>query len=143
MQKNHAEGGAAGVLRSHGFRATGSRIALLDLLQREGKPLSVLDILASWRGRTPDQATLYRTLTDLAGAGIVSRVDLNTGKAHFEYTPDRPHHHHIICNQCGTIEDIENCFLTPLQRNIMSSSTQFKKIQSHNLVFFGQCVNCE
>ena len=140
MNTHHAETEhAADVLRAKGFRVTRGRVGLLSLLQKSGKPLSIQSLLKA-KG-SPDQATLYRTLTDLADAGIVKRVDLNTGVAHFEYTPDRPHHHHIVCTDCGTIEDIETCSIESLQRQALRSSG-FKTIYSHTVDFFGVCKNC-
>ncbi len=100
---------AVEVLRVGGFRATTSRAQLLLLLEKAGTPLSIQEIAETWKGKAPDITTLYRSLTDLSSAGIVRRIDLNTGTAHFEYTPSRPHHHHIICNDCGKVEELEHC----------------------------------
>lgn len=142
MSKNHTEIKSAGdVLREHGFRVTSGRVRLLDVLQKASKPLSIQMILSK-RNIGLDQANLYRTLTDLADVGIVKRVDLNTGIAHFEYTPDRPHHHHAICTDCGTVEDTESCSLESLQKDILRDSSKFRSIYSHNLEFFGLCRSC-
>lgn len=129
-------------LRAKGFRVTGVRIELLRLLERSGKPLSIQNILSLWKESPPDQTTLYRSLTDLSSAEIVRRIDLNTGIAHFEYTPDRPHHHHIVCNECGMIEEINDCSVDVLQKKISAASTKFREITTHNLEFFGRCLKC-
>jgi Fe2+ or Zn2+ uptake regulation protein len=132
---------AADVLRTHGFRVTAGRIKLLEALARTGTPLSIQALHAKIRG-TQDQATLYRTLTDLAAAGIVRRVDLNTGTAHFEYTPGNEHHHHVVCTGCGTIEDIDDCALDTLEKGVEKRAKNFARISSHSLEFFGECVRC-
>jgi Fur family ferric uptake transcriptional regulator len=143
METSYArEDAIADSLRGSGFRVTRGRIALLHLLKKARKPLSIQEIVKIGHGKTMDQATIYRTLTDLAAAGIVRRADLNTGTAHFEYTPDRPHHHHLVCTDCGTIEDIETCAVETLQKNVVRSSKQFTDIYSHNLEFFGRCKKC-
>ncbi len=129
-------------LRAKGFRITGSRLKLLELLYEARKPLSIQKILELWRGHLPNQTTLYRTLTDLAAAGIVRRADLNTGTAHFEYTPDHPHHHHIVCTNCDTIEDVEHCSIDTIQKQLIRDSKHFKKVYSHTLEFFGRCESC-
>jgi Fur family transcriptional regulator, ferric uptake regulator len=131
-----------GQLRDHGFRITEGRIKLLKLLYTAREPLSIQAVSGLWKGKQLNQTTLYRTLTDLTEAGIVRRVDLNTGTAHFEYTPDRPHHHHIICSDCGTIENIDTCFIGGLQEKLTQDSKRFKNIYSHNLEFFGHCKSC-
>lgn len=130
------------ILRDKGFRVTLGKITLLELLQKAGKPLSIQQILCIWKNNTPNQATLYRSLTRLRKAGIVRRVDLNTGVAHFEYTPNRPHHHHIVCTDCGVIEDISDCSIGLLEKKLTQKSPLFKKIDEHTLEFFGHCVNC-
>lgn len=128
-------------LREHGFRVTSARVNLLKMLRKIGKPLSIQGILSEWKN-APNQATVYRILTDLSNAGIVKRVDLHTGTAHFEYTPDRPHHHHAICTQCGTVEDIEHCSIDSVQKQVTSNLQKFTKIESHSLEFFGKCNRC-
>lgn len=130
------------VLRKSGFRVTKPRVQLLTLLQKAGQPLTVQKVMTLWQGKTPDIVTIYRSLSELNLAGIVQKTDLNTGIAHFEYTPDRPHHHHIICNHCGTIEEIADCSVDVLERKVLSVSKKFKSITSHNLEFFGDCLKC-
>lgn len=128
-------------LRLRSFRATQGRVRLLKLLNAARTPLSIREIRRRWRGKRVDQATLYRTLTDLANSGMVRQLDLNSGIAHFEYTPDSPHHHHIICTKCGRIEDIDTC-APEIARTVLKKSSHFKSITSHNLEFFGLCSRC-
>lgn len=143
MDKKTAEESFLGELfRTNGFRITTGRMKLLQLLSKAQKPLSVLEISKRWKTKAPNQTTLYRTLTALAKAGIVKRVDLNTSAVHFEYTPGLPHHHHVICTDCGVIEDVEDCSVEKLQTQIMHESKRFKSIYSHSLEFFGQCKGC-
>ena len=128
-------------LRSRSFRATNGRVRLLELLHKAGTPLSIREIRRRWSGARIDQATLYRTLTDLSEAGVVKHLNLNSGIAHFEYTPGSPHHHHIVCTKCGHIEDIDTC--APLiARTVLKKSLDFASISSHNLEFFGLCSKC-
>lgn len=130
------------VLRAKGFRVTTGKVKLLEFMKDSGKPVTVQNIFSSWTGKKPNETTLYRSLTDLCRAGIVKRLDLNTGIAHFEYTTDRPHHHHVICLGCGVIEEIEHCAVGELQKKIIKESVMFTDIDSHNLEFFGHCVGC-
>jgi Fur family ferric uptake transcriptional regulator len=143
MKKHaHSTEGVVDVLRAGGFRATTSRIDLLLLLEKAGTPLSIQKIAETWKGKAPDITTLYRSLSELSSAGIVRRIDLNTGTAHFEYTPSRPHHHHIVCNDCGKVEELEHCSVSGLEKKLMRESENFKSIYSHNLEFFGRCTAC-
>ena len=130
------------VLRSHGFRATATRVALLRLLRAAGRPLAVAKIQAIWPGSAPDHTTLYRALTDLAAAGVIRRTDLNSGVAHFEYAPDRPHHHHIVCTDCGRIEELDHCVGQTLESRALAHTPAFASINDHVLEFFGTCQQC-
>lgn len=128
-------------LSAQGFRVTRGRVKLLQELQRAGKPLSISSIQEAMKGFL-HQANVYRTLTDLTESGIVKRVDLNTGVAHFEFTPGHPHHHHVICTNCGALEDVEDCSVEALQKTIVERLRTFSTISNHRLEFFGQCVRC-
>jgi Fur family ferric uptake transcriptional regulator len=142
MSHKHAEIDIPTMLHEKGFRVTAARVKLLTLLERAGKPLSIQNIVSRWIGKVPNQTTLYRSLTDLCVVGIVRRMDLNTGIAHFEYTPDRPHHHHVVCTECGRIEEIQECSVGALEKKVLRESVQFTKINTHNLEFFGACKEC-
>ncbi len=130
------------LLREHGFRVTRGKIALLKALHDHSAPLSVAALGLLLGENTPNQTTLYRSLLDLACAGIIRRTDLNTGIAHFEYTPDRPHHHHIVCTSCNAIEEIDLCNIGTLEKKVASVSKQFAYISTHSLEFFGHCRAC-
>ena len=144
MHKNHnvIPFSLVEVLHSRGFRVTSSRIKLLELLKQVGRPLTIQSILAIWVGVKPNETTLYRSLSDLSEARIVKRLDLNTGTAHYEYTPDRPHHHQVVCLECGVVEEIERCSVGSLQKKIEKESSLFKIIEAHNLEFYGHCLSC-
>jgi Fur family ferric uptake transcriptional regulator len=130
------------LLRAGGFRITSGRVILFQLLAKAQKPLSIQAISKRWKGMPPNSTTLYRTLTDLAKAGIVRRMDLNTGTAHFEYTPDSPHHHHVVCTNCDDIEDFESQELENVIERLVGKSSKFKNVEHHSLELFGLCRMC-
>jgi Fe2+ or Zn2+ uptake regulation protein len=125
------------LLQDAGFRVTKPRIRLLQALSKAGKPLSIKEILVKMRTKA-DQVTLYRSLDALARAGIVDRVDQNSGIAQYEFAPEKPHHHHIICTDCGYMDDV-SC---EVQQFIQTPPKQFSRVTSHNFELFGQCINC-
>ncbi len=60
-------------------------------------------------------ATIYRTLNILADAGLLSRVELGDGKAHYEEASDE-HHEHLIDVETGKVVEFRNDALTALLR---------------------------
>jgi Fur family transcriptional regulator, ferric uptake regulator len=103
MAKNTEEIRAA--LRTRGLRATPSRIAVLELLRSEGAPMSHGDAADRLAAQPWDRATIYRNLTDLAGAGLARRTDVGDHVWRFEaVTNDHDSAHpHFVCTECGTV----------------------------------------
>jgi len=130
----------AELLKSAGSKVTPQRLALLSVLRKARKPLSVERIMAGLQGRM-DRVTVYRALEALQKAGITRRVDMGHTHAHYELEGTE-HHHHLICKKCGRIEDVLQCPVGDLERRVLRSSTHFKKIEGHALEFFGLCTSC-
>lgn len=129
------------LLRRGGHRATPGRVSLLRFLARAERPLSIGDIL-SGLGGTLDQATIYRAMEALADAGVVVRVDLGHGHAHYELLTGERHHHHVVCVRCGRTEDVALCDVHEIERQILARSRVFASIERHALEFFGRCSTC-
>lgn len=127
------------VLKKAGFKATPGRLALLELLWAEQKPLAVEAIAAKMEGEI-NEVTLYRALEAFAAKGIIRRVDLGHSHAHYEM--EKSHHHHLVCTSCGVVEDVDVCAVPKVESHVLKASSRFKSIYSHNLEFFGSCVRC-
>lgn len=129
----------ARLLREKGFKATSGRLQLLETLKSAKKPLSV-ETLVEKLEMYMDQATVYRAVEALVTAGIVRRIDLGHTHAHYELVTDE-HHHHVICESCGKIEDVE--LSEPrLERAALVAAPGFAQVRSHSLEFFGTCRSC-
>ncbi len=129
------------ILREHGHRATPGRLSLLQVLHAADAPLAIPEILKRLKGAI-DQATIYRALESLSEVGIVRRVDMHHAHAHYELTTGSKHHHHLICKQCGKIEDVKHCDVSAVEAHIIKKSKSFRLIEDHSLEFFGICKTC-
>ncbi len=92
-------------LRAAGSRATPGRLALLGVLERVRCPLTVTELEA----KLPElnQVTLYRALEALTAAGLL-RQGMRESVMQYEYA-GRPHHHHMVCSDCGTSMQCRIC----------------------------------
>jgi len=131
-------------LEAVGQRYTEQRRRLVELLQREGQPLTIPDIL---RG-LPDmkQSSVYRNLADLEQADVVRRVATEEEFGRYELTEDLTlHHHHLICRSCGRVEDIT--IPVDLERNVdrtldrVARRSGFASV-AHRLDLIGTCREC-
>ncbi len=129
------------ILREKGYRITPGRLRLLQILKDAGKPLSIRDILKRAGRDLLDQVTLYRALESLSKQGIVTRVDLRQGGVQYEYA-GKKHHHHVICTDCGTMEDFSDAFCESVVKKVTTKSSSFKTVSSHSMELFGLCARC-
>ncbi len=129
------------LLQKSGLKSTEARIALLTLLDREDNPLDVYSIAENLKsgGVDVDQATIYRVLDVLTQKGLISRLEFGEGK--YRYELQKKHHHHLICQSCGRIEDVEGNFVDQIEKEIKSKNGFL--IKSHSLEFFGVCKKCQ
>ena len=93
-------------LRQAGSRATPGRLALLEVLERVRRPLSIGELEVKCPGL--NEATLYRAAEALASAGLLRRGMRQDGVAQYEYA-GRPHHHHMVCSDCGVSMQCRVC----------------------------------
>ena len=126
-------------LRDKGFRSTEGRLELLAILKQSGRPLSVATI-AQRMGTNLDEVSVYRALEALARVGLLVRVDLRRGGAHYEFA--HAHHHHLTCTDCGRVADLDLCVDVSLEARALRQASAFASVRTHALEFFGTCSNC-
>jgi Fur family transcriptional regulator, ferric uptake regulator len=94
-------------LETAGLRATKPRIRILEALAAESSALTAqeLHIKLRSRGGSPGLSTVYRTLHALAEAGVLDGFQKGSERA-FRYCSEK-HHHHIVCDSCGKVEEVD------------------------------------
>ncbi|MDP1897005.1 MAG: ferric iron uptake transcriptional regulator, partial [Sulfurimicrobium sp.] len=94
-------------LKNVGLKATLPRLKILNLFEtNEVRHLAAEDayriLLAD--GVDVGLATVYRVLTQFETAGLLVRHHFEGGKAVFELNQGH-HHDHLVCLQCGLVEE--------------------------------------
>ena len=130
-------------LRRGDRKLTGPRQAILDVLRRRRRPLSIKEIFAALPPGDCDLATVYRSMHLLESLRMVERFDFGDAVARFELLRegDDGHHHHLVCTNCSDIVELEECIPETLEKSIASYSG-FKHV-THKLEFFGLCPRCQ
>jgi Fur family transcriptional regulator, ferric uptake regulator len=97
-------------LRGAGLRAGAARIAVVELLAREGGCLlSAQEVAHRLRERGEGSAaSVYRTLETLHELGLVHRVDGRDGVARYEVAHPDHHHHHFLDERTGDLMPFED-----------------------------------
>ena len=130
------------VLKKSGLKTTKGRAAILHILSNEKQPLDVdgIEERLATQKLSLDNATVYRILEAFVEHSIATRVEFKEGKFRYELAT-LPHHHHAICTNCGSIQDIEGCSIDFLETSV-EDRLNFK-IVSHTMDFFGLCAKCK
>ncbi len=124
------------------LRATPARLAVMKLLETSSKPIDVQTIISFLEKKDikADPATVFRIVNMFTEKGLVKPIQLHEGKFRYELA-NIADHHHLMCNICGDIEDISDCNIDALEKDIKKKK-QFT-VTSHSLEFFGLCSNCQ
>ncbi|HEX6542940.1 MAG TPA: Fur family transcriptional regulator [Ktedonobacterales bacterium] len=129
-------------LRRQGLRVTPQRLIVLEALAAHSGHISADEILQWAAARYPaiNLATIYRTLDLLISIGLVAQTDFGSGVSFFELVGDAPHHH-LVCEHCHAVLEIDNDVLRPLQDSILRDYGFLTN--SRHLALFGCCGECK
>lgn len=131
-------------LTAHGQRPTDVRMHLAKVLTDARRPVTLPDIVKL----APElaQSSIYRNLDVLQRCGVVDRITGDGDHAHYELTePLLRHHHHLICTECGAIEDIhldDHVEELVEQHLTAAASAAGFSPTSHTLDLSGVCRRC-
>lgn len=130
-------------LRKLGLKVTLPRVKILEILAASAVHLSAEDIYRQLleHGEDIGLATVYRVLTQFEAASLVRRHHFEGGTAVFELNRGE-HHDHIVCMDCGKVEEFLDCGIEARQLDV-AKKLGFQ-VEEHNLILYGRCrrKNC-
>lgn len=126
-------------LKSSGLKATLPRLKIMELFQKgEHRHMGAEDVYRHLLADRTDVglATVYRVLTQFEQAGLLSRSSFENGKAVYELN-DGEHHDHLVCLDCGKVEEFYDASIEKRQHDIAKSRGFM--IVDHALSLYAQC----
>ena len=127
-------------LKSMGLKVTGPRMKILQLFEdSEESHLTAEDVYRLLLADNTDVglATVYRVLTQFEQAGLLVRHRFDNDKAVYELNKGG-HHDHLICIQCGRVEEFYDAEIERRQKKI--AADRGFKIQEHSLYHYADCI---
>jgi len=117
------------------LRLTPQRMAVLDYLEGNKSHPSAEDVYQAAAKKVPtiSPATVYNTLSAIEKGGQLLKLTIDSSKT--RYDPNMSPHHHLICNICKTIVDVDARYSLPLP------DTDFEVTGTH-VEFYGTCPKC-
>jgi Fur family ferric uptake transcriptional regulator len=127
-------------LRRAGLKVTVPRLKILEILAvNPARHMSAEDVYRRLLESNDDigLATVYRVLTQFESAGLVTRHHFEGGTAVFELDQGE-HHDHIVCEDCGRVEEFADAGIEDRQREI--AGRHGFELTDHALTLRGRCV---
>jgi Fur family ferric uptake transcriptional regulator len=131
-------------LHNIGLKATLPRLKVLELFQRSTeRHMSAEDVYKLLLKEDADVglATVYRVLTQFEQAGLLQRHHFEGGRAVFELNEGN-HHDHLVCLQCGKVEEFYDAEIEKRQHKI--AKDRGFTLHDHSLYLYADCTknNC-
>ena len=130
-------------LRSRGLKLTAQRQRILRRAFATHEHFSA-ERLYGWmqaeKGPRVSRATVYRTLGLLLEGGFVESLDTGRGELMYEHTLGHRHHDHMVCLECGRIEEFHDERIESLQQQ--ACKRKGFELVSHDHRLLGYCRSC-
>jgi len=127
-------------LKNAGLKSTLPRLKILGLFESgQERHMSAEDVYKhlSATGDDVGLATIYRVLTQFEQAGLLVRHNFEGGKSVFELNQGR-HHDHIVCLQCGHVEEFYDAAIESRQKKV-AADLGFE-VHDHSLHIYADCT---
>jgi Fur family transcriptional regulator, ferric uptake regulator len=124
-------------LEARGYRVTPSRRAVIAAVLAQSGQFTIDDLVTRCRGA--GRATVFRTIRLLTELGVVCRVLFEDGSPRY-LVSQRGHHHHVVCTECGNVQDLDVCAIKDALRDL-SEKTGYE-VEGHWLELYGRCAEC-
>jgi len=126
------------ILRDHNLKATPQRLAITDILCVHGHIgiESLYDVMIK-KFSSISLATIYKNINLMLENSFIQEVKLPNQKSVYELT--KQSHSHIICEKCGTVNDI-SIDLNAIVNSV--AALENFEINKADLVLSGVCKNC-
>jgi Fur family ferric uptake transcriptional regulator len=125
---------------------TRARRSVLEVLSRSVAPLTVAEIHGRLQPVGTDRVSVYRAVHLMVKEGFLRAADVTRAGVRYELTEAfTGHHHHLVCQACGRIEDLEGCLLEApalLRLRQRIQRTRRFRVTEHELRLSGYCAGC-
>jgi Fur family peroxide stress response transcriptional regulator len=126
------------LLKEHNIKITPQRLAIIQLMDEYGH-ISVRDIFEKIKESFPSLslATVYKNINAMMENNFINELKIVGQDNKYELVKER--HSHMICQNCGEIEDVM-VDTSGLEKSIPAESGF--NVSETSIQFFGICKKC-
>lgn len=123
-------------------RKTKTKELIAHIFETTAQPLSLPEVWRYVKISWPKTAysTVFRVVQGLEAAGQIKRVDWRERGSRYEWAAF-PHHHHIVCQICGKVSDLDDADLNYDEHYIHQKTGYITK--HHSIELEGLCPKCQ
>ena len=126
------------LLKEYDLKVTPQRVAIVDELYMNGH-MNIDELYKKLLDRFPSVslATIYKNVNSMLEKTFLSEVKIPNSKSVYELV--KTEHAHLVCKECGFIEDVILDSTDILEQ--VSKISQFK-VDNTDIVLSGTCKKC-
>jgi len=126
-------------LKTHGLKITNQRLLVAEKVFRETSHFTVDSLGESLKDRKDEisRASIYRIVSLLVESGQVVEHNFGQSVKYYEHIVSRHHHDHIVCLDCGYIEEFFVPNIEQTQEEIAEENNF--TLEGHSLILYGRC----
>lgn len=120
-------------------RMTAQRKAIAVVASEMSGAFTVEELVSAVRRRFPvagATATVYRAVSAMVDSGYLEKVGARDGGALYIFCADDGHHHHLICEKCGSTTRT-SCPIDPTAPGLEGFT-----VTRHEVTLYGVCARC-
>lgn len=123
-------------------RNTRTKEAVAHVFQSFAAPIALNELYQFIKMSLPKTAfsTIFRIVRQLEEEGKIIPVDWRERGSRYEWA-DLPHHHHIVCEDCGSVTDIDDKTLDFDQKRVAKATGY--RVDHHSIELKGLCGKCQ
>lgn len=120
------------------LRLTTPRITIFNALKESESPLSTAQLIHLCP--EVDKVSVYRTIALFTSLNIITTVTHGWKQSYELASPFLPHHHHMLCQKCGKVIELQSASIEALVKSL-SQQSSFTPT-SHHFEIHGVCKIC-
>jgi Fur family transcriptional regulator, ferric uptake regulator len=125
-----------------GSRYTSQKKAIVEEINKIKSHFEVEDFIVNMHKKDTSfsRATVYRMIKQLLEGGFIQKITTKDGKVFYEQNFGDKLHDHIICNQCGRIQEIKEDLIGSILEAYCAEIQFLPEYRS--LHIYGLCNRC-
>ena len=129
-------------IKDRQLKSSRRRDAVIKAFSSANQHLTVDELFERTRKLDPKvgYTTVWRTLKLLESLGLASPQKFHDGQTRYEFIEEKKHHDHLICINCGHLEEFLNPRIEEIQKQI--AAVHKFTITSHKMELYGYCNKC-